>query len=835
MKTYISLFSSAGVGCYGFKQAGFECVATNELIERRIQVQKYNNKCKYQSGYICGDITKSDTQELLYKEIEFWKKNEGLKRIDVVIATPPCQGMSVANHKKNDHEIIRNSLVVESIKIIKNIQPKFFVFENVPAFIKTICTDLDGVDKQIGDAIEHDLGDNYVFYSKVINFKNYGACSSRMRTIVIGVCRDLIDYVSPFELFPSFRKEKTLYETIGNLPSLNVMGEIDDHDIYHFFRKYPEYMRNWIHDLKEGECAFDNEDDLKKPHQIIDGKIVINQRKNADKYTRQFWGKVGPCVHTRNDQLASQNTIHPKDDRVFSIRELMLMMTVPYDFKWSEFSMEELNNLTIAKKREYLKKEEIKIRQSLGEAVPTTIFNQIANNIVHFGLYDFKNEQKQLKSMKFSSKDELCTFIKENSSNFSPYSLMTLAELTNTNRTANNAYYTNKSLITQILLNVTLPEKDTLRILEPSVGIGNFIFPLIKKYENLNLIIDAVDIDRDSLEIFNIFIEKFKLSDNIKINIINDDFLLHEFNESYDLIIGNPPFDKLSSNDSKLSRYRKNAINKNTTNIASFFLDKSIKIGDNIAIVFPKFLLNIPEFKDTRKYLSPLKVNSIIDFGENGFKGVLIETIAINVNSNLKPNNTLVFSYDENKGYIKKQSYIFDEHLPYWIIYRDDQFDNISKKMNFDVFTVFRDRQITNSLTSDNKKGLWVVKSRNIKDDGDIVHIDNYDSFIDRETASSLSVYSYLDNDNVFLSPNMTYYPRVTRKPKGVLVNGSVAILKLKVDIVVTDEQLNYFSTEEFRLFYKIARNRQTRSLNIDSCSVYFFGLLKSEVESLCG
>ena len=34
--TYISLFSSAGVGCYGFKKAGYKCIATNELIERRM-------------------------------------------------------------------------------------------------------------------------------------------------------------------------------------------------------------------------------------------------------------------------------------------------------------------------------------------------------------------------------------------------------------------------------------------------------------------------------------------------------------------------------------------------------------------------------------------------------------------------------------------------------------------------------------------------------------------------------------------------------------------------------------------------------------------------------
>ena len=50
--TYISLFSSAGIGCYGFKLEGFDCVATNELITRRLEVQKFNKKCKYESGYI---------------------------------------------------------------------------------------------------------------------------------------------------------------------------------------------------------------------------------------------------------------------------------------------------------------------------------------------------------------------------------------------------------------------------------------------------------------------------------------------------------------------------------------------------------------------------------------------------------------------------------------------------------------------------------------------------------------------------------------------------------------------------------------------------------------
>ena len=176
--TYISLFSSAGVGCYGFKMHGFECIATNEIIERRINVQKFNDKCKYETGYICGDIAEESVKHRLFNEVEWWKKHEKISNVTVVIATPPCQGMSVANHKKAENEIVRNSLVIESIKIIEKICPLFFIFENVPAFMKTICTDTDGTEKTISEAIDAHLGVKYATYSQVINFKNYGACSS---------------------------------------------------------------------------------------------------------------------------------------------------------------------------------------------------------------------------------------------------------------------------------------------------------------------------------------------------------------------------------------------------------------------------------------------------------------------------------------------------------------------------------------------------------------------------------------------------------------------------------------------------------------------------------
>lgn len=834
MKTYISLFSSAGVGCYGFKLEDFQCIATNELIQRRLEIQKFNNKCKYDSGYICGDITLDETKDLIYKEILRWKKEEHIKNVDVVIATPPCQGMSVANHKKSKNEIVRNSLVIESIKMIKNIHPTFFVFENVPAFMKTICTDIDGKDKCIHEAIESNLGSEYIFSSKVINFKNYGACSSRSRTIVIGVLKEKSDDISPLELFPTFVKEKTLKEVIGKLPSLTKMGQIDPHDIYHAFRPYPMYMREWIHDLKEGESAFDNEDDEKKPHQIIEGKIVINQRKNADKYTRQFWNKVGPCVHTRNDQLASQNTIHPSDDRVFSIRELMLMMTVPYSFKWSKDNFEDLNLLSESDKTSFLKKEEIKIRQSLGEAVPTVIFQSIAHKIsiaIDSKKLSFKQIQEIIEKYSLNNNGNLIEFVKNNPLNLCNIELSKISEMANSKRTDNAAYYTNKSLIAEMMNQIEIPDKETISILEPSVGVGNFLPFILEKFEGKTILLDVIDIDEISLEVAKALIEKYCLTDNIKINYIHDDFLMHPFTKKYDLIIGNPPFGKI--HNEKIDLYLANAINKSTQNISSFFLDKASKIAENIFFIMPKFLLNTPDFYDTRNYFKDKNIKCIIDFGENGFPGVLIETIAIYINMVKKPKKTMIISLPNKIKLMQNQKYITDKKFPYWIIYRNEEFDNVYSKLSFGKFSVFRDRQITNLLISNihSKNSIRVLKSRNISDDGKIINIVGYDSFIDNEKARTLSVYHFLNTENIYLVPNMTYKPRMILKPKGVLVNGSVAILiPNDKNMILTPNQISYFSTDEYRKFYQIARNYQTRSLNVDSCSVYFYGILKEEL-----
>lgn len=828
--TYISLFSCAGVGCFGFKKAGFECIATNELIERRLNVQKFNNKCKYESGYICDDITTDETKDKIFEEIKKWKKL-GNDRVDVLVATPPCQGMSVANHKKAENEIVRNSLVVESIHLIQNINPRFFIFENVAAFTKTGCTAPDGTIKAIGDVIYEELGDKYIIVSRILNFKNYGSNSSRTRTVVIGVSKEMSEYVAPIELYPTYVEEMTLKQVIGNMPKLE-WGEICPTDFYHAFRTYPEQMRCWIHDLKEGECAFDNKDELKRPHKVVDGKVVPNIRKNGDKYTRQCWDKVAPCIHTRNDQLASQNTVHPEEDRVFSIRELMKIMTIPSDFKWVDKSLEELNAMSEKSKIALLKKEEIKIRQSIGEAVPTEIFFQIACNIREIMEQEhFTNAMinKTIEEYSLDDAEKLIDFILNNPLNLGSASLARIAELTNSKRENNAAYYTNKFIVNEIYKQLPDFEKDEINVLEPSVGVGNFLPFIFKKYEGIKKVnIDVVDIDKKNLQILQLLLQKQRIPSNVKMNFIHADTLLYDFKKRYDLVIGNPPFSKLKAKEA--AKYLKNNVNKNTTNTFEFFLEKALSIADYVAMIMPKAVLNTPEFSVTREILSEKKIDCIQDYGENGFKGVLVETICMFIDTLGQPKDTRVESITLKKSIIQKQRYITDKAYPYWIIYRDNFFDSISNRLDFDKFTVFRDRQITNSNTTQKKEKdcLRVIKSRNISDDGkEIVDIPGYDSYIKKVTAEVLSAYKYVGNQKVYLTPNMTYKPRVMRNTENVVVNGSVAVLIPKEDMELTEEQMEYFSTDEYRQFYQIARNFQTRSLNVDATSVFFYGVLK--------
>ena len=148
--------------------------------------------------------------------------------------------------------------------------------------------------------------------------------------------------------------------------------------------------------------------------------------------------------------------------------------------------------------------------------------------------------------------------------------------------------------------------------------------------------------------------------------------------------------------------------------------------------------------------------------------------------------------------------------------------------MKFGVFTSFRDRQITKKISQSQGK-YRILKSRNI-DNNSIKNIPGYDCYVNEKELGSLAVRKYLNSKGAVLIPNLTYFPRACFMPEDSICDGSVAIARPKDGIEVTKDMLSYYSTPEFTEFYKIARNRSTRTMNIDSNSIFFFGKLMASM-----
>ena len=781
--TYASLFSAAGLGCHGFKMEGYTCVGTAELISRRLEVQKVNNTCADPEAYYLGDLSNDAFLARIADDVKTRTRD-----LTFVLATPPCQGMSVANHKKGN-ELARNSLVVSSLTFIATTKPRFFVLENVRAFLTSFCSDTDGQLRTIDDAIDVHLGGIYNILKRVVNLKDHGAPSSRTRTLVIGVRNDIHD-VTPVDLFPDEATPPLLKDLIQDLPPLDTMGEIDPNDIYHSFRNYDTRMRPWISDLLPGQSAFDNTDPALRPHRVLAGKRVENKNGNGDKYKRTVWDKVAPCVHTRNDILASQSTIHPVDDRVFSIRELSRMMGVPKSFRWANFDLDELNALPLTQKNQFIREHETNIRQCLGEGVPTPIFRAIAQKA------------------KLLLNERCVSDFARKISRF---------EDENPRKRELAAHYTRQDTAFSLLSLVESPKKKPLRILEPSVGAGAFVPQILQRFRDYSIQVDLVDIDDLALRECTQNVAALGHNDRVSINSRCGDFLSMDFSEKYDLVVGNPPFGSSGKVDGPFR----------LKDLYAKFISRSLGLADQVAFVIPKSFLGGKEFQLLRTHISSnYRLIAIEDYGETAFTGIKIETIGLVIGAkkeNTEP--TLIRSRIFNSLERKTSDRVTDSRFPGWLLYRDWYFDSVAGQLELDSFVAYRDRSITKAKLF-NKGDVPVFQAKHIAKASQ----ESSNLFCSVDSVPP-TFWELTGNDDCLVAPNLSYYPRAARLPTGTYVDGSAAVLipKRPVDI---ERAIDFFGSTDFFYYYRIARNFSVRSLNIDSLSAQYWGIPKAEYSS---
>lgn len=191
MGKIISLFSGCGGLDLGFKKAGFETVLATDVWDKACNTLIHNKIAK---KVINEDIRKLDFKQYLGK-------------IDGIIGGPPCPPFSQARHylqdKKSGFEDEKAGFAVpEFFRVVDEVKPTFFLFENVDGFMyKTHKDALEFLELKSAE-----LGYNTTY--KVVNSANYGIPQTRKRFICVGVKKELDKFEFPKETHENPEKKK---------------------------------------------------------------------------------------------------------------------------------------------------------------------------------------------------------------------------------------------------------------------------------------------------------------------------------------------------------------------------------------------------------------------------------------------------------------------------------------------------------------------------------------------------------------------------------------------------------------------------------------------------
>jgi DNA (cytosine-5)-methyltransferase 1 len=358
----ISFFSNAGIGDMGVETAGVRIKFANELLSERAKTYKLNHK---HTEVIVGDINKIDENQL--------RKMKDIKDLFMVIATPPCQGVSSAGRR--DKFDIRNQLIKPTIKMIKELKPLWIWMENVPRYDEATIPDTENIILDddsynritIIDFIKKNLSPlGYDIETKVVDAKDYGVPQSRKRLIFI-MTRTGKKITFPEKthgLDLNLKPYKTVRDAIGYLTPLE-SGEYSKIDNLHYAKIHNDKHIKWMKNTPEGYTAFSNDKIEYRPHTIdkVTGKIrEIKAFKTT--YKRIWWDRPSPTITMSSGSISSQNNVHPRDSRALTVRETMLLQSIPENFKFPENATDK------------------EMREMVGEAVPCLLAEVITKHIM---------------------------------------------------------------------------------------------------------------------------------------------------------------------------------------------------------------------------------------------------------------------------------------------------------------------------------------------------------------------------------------------------------------------------------------------------------------------
>lgn len=371
----VSLFSNVGIAEIFFKEIGIDVIVANEIDVERARFYEHLYP---DTKMIIGDIKDVSIQS---KILNSFKGNE----IDLLIATPPCQGMSLAG--KRDPLDERNQLVYYAIKMIKKIKPKYVFLENVPQALTTkIRFNKNTI--LIPQYLIEQLSGNYYFAKKnIVSAQDYGVPQMRKRNIFLLTRKDckvrweipnpmdritLEDAIGKFPIVDPLLKEG-LDETLKLFPKYLTRKNIAEK--FSKFHTPPKHSKKHVicmMNTPTGNTAFKN----KYYYPKKDTGEKVNGHYNT--YRRLAWNKPSRTMTQNSGVISSLCCVHPgrpyiTDDvvlydnpRCLTLLELFVVTTLPTNWNVPIWANEKL------------------IRKVIGEGIPPVFVKNLILNLTSY-------------------------------------------------------------------------------------------------------------------------------------------------------------------------------------------------------------------------------------------------------------------------------------------------------------------------------------------------------------------------------------------------------------------------------------------------------------------
>lgn len=354
--TAVEVFCGVGGMALGFERAGFDVLAAADVDPLHLAVHERNFP---QARALCSDVRWLSGDRLLAAAVEGWERRYPATpfpgSVDCLFGGPSCQGFSVIGPRKADDR--RNLLVGEFARLVVELQPRWFVMENVPGLISPKHRPtLQSLYATLRVAGFH------VAAPWILNARDHGVPQERRRVFVVG-CRENGGLPAPPRHAPD---RVTVRDALADLPPLRRFKSLLSCDHLDLSDRWLAFMRArqtpYVHRINgtDGDPQDLSDDRAWDCRRLSSVGLVLHNADVVARFRRLRGGErdvIGRLPRLDYDaqsptlragtgrdhgSFTSARPVHPREPRVITVREAARLHGLPDWFglhttKWHGF------------------------------------------------------------------------------------------------------------------------------------------------------------------------------------------------------------------------------------------------------------------------------------------------------------------------------------------------------------------------------------------------------------------------------------------------------------------------------------------------------------------